>query len=95
MYSNRQALSKDMATAFAVQGSTCIRFTFSGSCYNTSEGLIFLETGLIVKFIFFTCRCGEDLGSLYHTKEEVFLDGEVQECGSGIHKHGTLRKVII
>ena len=93
VYSNRQAPSKDMATAFAVQGS--IRFTFSSSCYNTSEGLIFLETGLIVKLNFFTCRCGEDLVSLYNTKEEVFLDGEVQECGSGIHKHGTLQKVII
>ena len=45
VYSNRQAPSKDIATAFAVQGSTIIRFTFSGSCYNTSEGLIFLETG--------------------------------------------------
>ena len=43
VYSNRQAPSKDIATAFAVQES--IRFTFSGSCYNTSEGLIFLETG--------------------------------------------------
>ncbi|KAL5505294.1 hypothetical protein EMCRGX_G006701 [Ephydatia muelleri] len=43
VYSNRQAPSKDFATAFAVQES--IRFTFSGSCYNTSEGLVFLETG--------------------------------------------------
>eukprot|EP00731_Ephydatia_muelleri_P019858 Em0012g683a len=43
---------------------------------------------------FNTERCGEDLVSLYHTNEEVFLDGEVQECGSGgIHKHGTLRKL--
>ena len=30
-----QAPSKDIATAFAIQES--IRFTFSGSCYNTSE----------------------------------------------------------
>eukprot|EP00731_Ephydatia_muelleri_P019686 Em0012g511a len=44
---------------------------------------------------FNTERCGEDLVSLYHSKEEVFLDGEVQECGSGIHKHGTLRKVCV
>ena len=35
VYSNRQAPSKDIATAFAVQKS--IYFTFSGSCYNTSE----------------------------------------------------------
>ena len=27
-------------------------YTFSGSCYNTSEGLIFLETRLIVKLNF-------------------------------------------
>ncbi|KAL5474589.1 hypothetical protein EMCRGX_G026559 [Ephydatia muelleri] len=40
VYSNRQAPSKDIATAFAVQGSTCIRFTFSGSCYNTSEDVV-------------------------------------------------------
>eukprot|EP00731_Ephydatia_muelleri_P009853 Em0005g439a len=74
VYSNRQAPSKDIATAFAIQES--IRFTFSGSCYNTSE------------------RCGEDLVNLYHTKEvQAFLGGEVQERGSGIHKHGTLRKL--
>ena len=30
-----------------------VLFTFSGSCYNTSEGLIFLETGLIVKLNFY------------------------------------------
>eukprot|EP00731_Ephydatia_muelleri_P034505 Em0063g10a len=29
---------------------------------------------------FNTERCGEDLVSLYHTYEEVFLDGEVEEC---------------
>ena len=50
VYSNRQAPSKDIATAFATQES--IRFTFSGSCYNTSEGLIFLETWLIVNLNF-------------------------------------------
>eukprot|EP00731_Ephydatia_muelleri_P010357 Em0005g943a len=42
---------------------------------------------------FNTERCGEDLVNLYHTKEvQAFLGGEVQERGSGIHKHGTLRK---
>ncbi|KAL5517682.1 hypothetical protein EMCRGX_G003276 [Ephydatia muelleri] len=41
---------------------------------------------------FNTERC-EDLVNLYHTKEvQAFLGGEIQERGSGIHKHETLRK---
>ena len=67
VYSNRQAPSKDIATAFTVQGS--IRFTFSG---NTSEGLIFLETGLIVKLIFLLADVVRTLSAFTIPKKKCF-----------------------
>ena len=70
VYSNRQAPRKDIATAFAVQGS--IRFTFSGGCYNTSEGLIFLETELIVKLNFLLADVVRTLSAFTTPKKKCF-----------------------